>query len=172
MARDPPKRPPSLTNSLTISLNRDKFLRLTQFSALFCAWLLPRSKLAPGSVAFWRLLATQTALLRRLSRLGRNFEFFHNVIKIKQQDSFLYYTSVGRQLFLGSFLTWDAALALDFLGIYKLKNAKRIQREAARCWMMAILCNIMTQVYRLYRLQNHTSNGEQEASEEEDKKTM
>ncbi|RMJ03409.1 hypothetical protein CDV36_015063 [Fusarium kuroshium] len=149
---------------LITSLGRDGLLRLAQFCACFYAWVLSKSNLAPGDSTAWKLLSERTTHVRRMSRLGRNIEFFDRAIRglvAKNECSFIRYTSFGHRLGLAVFLTWDALVALDTLAIYKLKSVKNSQRAAVRSWLAAILCNIIGQVYKLSKLQH------QERSDEE-----
>ncbi|KAH6989670.1 peroxisomal biogenesis factor 11 [Ilyonectria sp. MPI-CAGE-AT-0026] len=155
--------------SLAMSLSREKLLRLTQYWARLCAWFLSRSNSLPGTIATWKLLMKQAALIRKLSRLGNNVEYFRAAFQTfaaKDQDSVIRYTSMGRQLGFAGYLTCDAATSLDILGIRKLKAAKRVQMEASRFWSAALLCSVIAQVYNLSSLrQQAQSDKEDNASQ-------
>ncbi|RSL57980.1 hypothetical protein CEP53_006276 [Fusarium sp. AF-6] len=158
---------PAIANHLQClitSIGRDRLLRLTQFCACFYAWVLSKSKLAPGDSITWKLLSERTVHVRRMSRLGRNIQFFDRAIRrfmAKNECSFIRYTSLGHHLGLAVFLSWDALVALDTLAIYRLKSVKNAQRAAARSWLAAILCNIIAQVYKLSDLQHQEQRDEE-----------
>ncbi|KAH7128929.1 peroxisomal biogenesis factor 11 [Dactylonectria macrodidyma] len=153
----------NLIQCLATALSRDKLLRLTQFFARFYAWFLSRRKCRTRNIATWKLVMKQAALIRRLSRLGNNIQYFQVAIQTflaKDQDPVLLYAAIGRQLGLAGFLTCDAAIALDTLDMWRLKSTERVHIEASRLWSIAVLCNIIAGGYELCKLQQQQRTGE------------
>ena len=140
---------------LTESFDRDKVLRLTQYLARICVWIFSDNNFPAGSIGIWPLLTKQTALVRRLSRLGKNFQYYQNIIQTsltKDKDHVEFLTTMGHQIGIAAFLSCDALIALDTLGLYKLKNLKRVQMEASRMWSVAIMCNFVSGLHALRKL--------------------
>lgn len=143
----------SLADSISVSITREKLFRLTQNSALLYSWFLRQRSWAPGDAAFWALVAKQAALVSRLNRLGKVIEVLGLAARVESKEAVIHYTSVLRQLSMASYLAWDGIIALDNLGLFPVKDLRRAQREAARCWMGVILSSVTAQLYRLHSLQ-------------------
>lgn len=59
---------------------------------------------------------------------------------------------MGRQLGYAGYLTLDAATVVDAAGIRRFEGAKRLQREAYRCWMVGLVFSAVSGAYGLYQL--------------------
>lgn len=70
----------------------------------------------------------------------------------KSLDPVLKYCAVGRQLGYAGYLTLDAVTVVDVVGIRRFEGAKRVQREAYRCWMVGLVFSAVSGVYGLYQL--------------------
>lgn len=72
------------------------------------------------------------------------------------------YCAVGRQLGYAGYLTFDAVTYLDAAGIRKSESAKRLQKEAYRCWAIGLFFSVVSGSYSLYnlRLQSQRINKE------------
>lgn len=88
-------------------------------------------------------------------RIGKNVEHFKaaaTAADSKSLDPVVKYCAVGRQLGYAGYLSLDAATVIDAAGIRRFEGAKRLQREAYRCWMVGLLFSAVSGAYGLYNL--------------------
>lgn len=99
-------------------------------------------------------------LTRKIMRVGKFVEHFKAAAAAadaKAMDPVLRYCAVGRQLGYAGYMTLDCLTVADAAGIYKTESAKRLQREAYRCWLAGLTFNVVAGVYSLWRLQQRAT---------------
>jgi hypothetical protein len=135
------------------NINREKTLRFLQFYAKFYIWTKSthiRKGGSPAQLETWKLLIKQIILIRRLSRLGRNVAYLQDAARLLvlgksgQEDAVVYCASVGHKLGLAGYLTCDAVVALDTLGLLPLKglSVDQTQKQSSLWWAFSITCNL------------------------------
>jgi peroxin-11B len=137
------------------TVGRDKLLRTLQYFSRFYAWYLFRTNGTPGEIAPFEAIKKQFGLTRKILRIGKNVEHFKAAAVAadsKGLDPVVKYCAVGRQLGYAGYLTFDAATVLDAAGIRKSAAAKRLQREAYKCWMVGLLFSVASGSYSLWNL--------------------
>ncbi|KAH6679701.1 putative peroxisomal membrane protein PMP27 [Halenospora varia] len=142
------------------TVGRDKLLRTLQYFSRFYAWYLFRTNGSPSEIAPFEAIKKQFGLARKLMRVGKNIEHLKAAAVAadsKSLDPITKYCAVGRQLGYAGYLTLDAATILDAAGIRKSESAKRLSKEAYRCWMFGLLFSTMSGVYSLYNLRQQQS---------------
>ncbi|KAH0440247.1 peroxisomal biogenesis factor 11 [Colletotrichum camelliae] len=150
------------------TVGRDKLLRTLQYFARFYAWYLFRTNGSKTEIAPWDAIKKQFGLTRKLMRVGKNVEHFKAAAvasDAKTMDPVLRYAAVGRQLGYAGYLTFDAATVLDAAGIRKWEGAKKLQKEAYRCWAIGLICSVIAQSYTLYRLQQREAKVDKKEGE-------
>uniref|UniRef100_L2G7H6 Peroxisomal biogenesis factor n=1 Tax=Colletotrichum fructicola (strain Nara gc5) TaxID=1213859 RepID=L2G7H6_COLFN len=118
------------------TVGRDKLLRTLQYFARFYAWYLFRTNGSKTEIAPWDAIKKQFGLTRKIMRLG-----------------------------YAGYLTFDAATVLDAAGIRKWEGAKKLQKEAYRCWAIGLICSVIAQSYTLYRLQQREAKVDKKEGE-------
>ncbi|RDL37089.1 putative Peroxisomal membrane protein PMP27 [Venustampulla echinocandica] len=134
---------------------RDKLLRTLQYFSRFYAWYLFRTNASPGEIAPFNAIKKQFGLARKLMRVGKNIEHLKAAAVAadsKTLSPVVKYCAVGRQLGYAGYLSFDAVTYLDASGIRKFEGAKRLQKEAYRCWMVGLIFSAASGVYSLYNL--------------------
>jgi peroxin-11B len=137
------------------TVGRDKLLRTLQYFSRFYAWYLFRTNGTPGEIAPFDAIKKQFGLTRKILRIGKNVEHFKAAAiaaDSKGLDPVVKYCAVGRQLGYAGYLTFDAATVLDAAGIRKSAAAKRLQKEAYKCWMVGLLFSVVSSSYTLWNL--------------------
>ena len=137
------------------TVGRDKLLRTLQYFSRFYAWYLFRTNGTPGEIAPFDAIKKQFGLTRKIMRIGKNIEHIKAAAiaaDSKGLDPVVKYCAVGRQLGYAGYLTFDAVTVLDAAGIRKSAAAKRLQREAYKCWMVGLLFSVASGSYTLYNL--------------------
>ncbi|KAK1838822.1 peroxisomal biogenesis factor 11 [Colletotrichum chrysophilum] len=150
------------------TVGRDKLLRTLQYFARFYAWYLFRTNGSKTEIAPWDAIKKQFGLTRKIMRVGKNVEHFKAAAvasDAKTMDPVLRYAAVGRQLGYAGYLTFDAATVLDAAGIRKWEGAKKLQKEAYRCWAIGLICSVIAQSYTLYRLQQREAKVDKKEGE-------
>ncbi|KAI8223787.1 Peroxisomal membrane protein PMP30A [Colletotrichum sp. SAR 10_99] len=150
------------------TVGRDKLLRTLQYFARFYAWYLFRTNGSKTEIAPWDAIKKQFGLTRKIMRVGKNVEHFKAAAiasDAKTMDPVLRYAAVGRQLGYAGYLTFDAATVLDAAGIRKWEGAKKLQKEAYRCWAIGLICSVVAQSYTLYRLQQREAKVDKKEGE-------
>ncbi|KAJ0381986.1 hypothetical protein COL922a_013460 [Colletotrichum nupharicola] len=150
------------------TVGRDKLLRTLQYFARFYAWYLFRTNGSKTEIAPWDAIKKQFGLTRKIMRVGKNVEHFKAAAvasDAKTMDPVLRYAAVGRQLGYAGYLTFDAATVLDAAGIRKWEGAKKLQKEAYRCWAIGLICSVISQSYTLYRLQQREAKVDKKEGE-------
>ncbi|KAI4134733.1 MAG: hypothetical protein LQ347_001279 [Umbilicaria vellea] len=137
------------------TVGRDKLIRTLQYFSRFYAWYLLRTNALPSSIAPFDAIKKQFGLCRKLLRLGKNVEHFKAaaVAADTKGDAVLRYCAVGRQLGYATYLTLDMVTFLDSAGIRQSANAKRLQREAFKAWLVGLTFNVVAGLYTLFQLQ-------------------
>ena len=137
---------------------RDKLIRLVQYSCRLRIWFLLNNKHSSQLLQErWGMLVRQLNSTRKLLRVGKAPEYVQAAIKIiaiDNHDHFLQYLLSLRQLLFASYVALDNATVLDSLGVYPWRSARRIQVEASRLWLGAIVCGLVTQLYSFYKLKH------------------
>ncbi|KAF5483927.1 Peroxisomal membrane protein PMP30A [Colletotrichum fructicola] len=150
------------------TVGRDKLLRTLQYFARFYAWYLFRTNGSKTEIAPWDAIKKQFGLTRKIMRVGKNVEHFKAAAvasDAKTMDPVLRYAAVGRQLGYAGYLTFDAATVLDAARIRKWEGAKKLQKEAYRCWAIGLICSVIAQSYTLYRLQQREAKVDKKEGE-------
>jgi len=154
---------PTITHYLKFvatTQGRDKILRTLQYFSRFYAWYLLRTNASPKEIAPFEAIKKQFGLARKLMRVGKNVEHFKAAALASDQrggDPVLKYLAVGRQLGYAGYLSLDAVTYLDAAGIRPSPAAKRLSREASRCWFAGLLCSAISGTYALYQLSSKNS---------------
>jgi peroxin-11B len=163
---------PTITHYLkyvSTTVGRDKLLRTIQYFSRFYAWYLYRTNALPSTIAPFEAIKKQFGLTRKLMRVGKNVEHFKAAALAYDAKSpsapFLKYMAVGRQLGYGGYLTLDAATYLDAAGIKSSAMAKRLSREAYKCWFVGLACSAMGGLYSLYQLRERETRLNKEIGE-------
>ena len=89
----------------------------------------------------------------RLGKFVEHFKAAALAADSKSMDPFMKYLAVGRQLGYAFYMTFDAMVYVDAVGIRKFEGAARLQILAYRAWLVGLLCNIISSVYTLYQQQ-------------------
>lgn len=137
------------------TIGRDKLIRVMQYFARFYSWYLLRTNGTPLQMAPWDVIKKQFGLIRKVMRFGKNIEHVKAAAvaaDAKSMDPVLRYTAVGRQLGYAGYLTLDAVILPDALGIRKSPSAKKLQEYAFKCWTVGLVFSAVAQSYTLYRL--------------------
>jgi len=140
---------------VSTTIGRDKLLRTLQYFSRFYAWYLFRTNGSPSEIAPYEAIKKQFGLTRKIMRIGKNIEHFKaaaTAADSKSLDPVVKYCAVGRQLGYAGYLSLDAATVIDAAGIRRFEGAKRLQREAYRCWMVGLLFSAVSGAYGLYNL--------------------
>jgi len=140
---------------IATTVGRDKVLRTLQYFSRFYAWYLFRTNATPAEIAPYEAIKKQFGLARKLMRVGKNIEHFKAAAQAadtRGSDPVLKYLAVGRQLGYAGYLTFDAVTYLDAAGIKPSASAKRLSREAYKCWFAGLLCSALSGTYTLYQL--------------------
>ncbi|EMT74370.1 peroxisomal biogenesis factor 11 [Fusarium oxysporum II5] len=137
---------------------RDKLIRLVQYlTRLQIRFLLNNKRSSQLNLEQWRKLVRHLNSTRKLLRVGKAPEYVQaavNIITIDTADHFLQHILSLRQLLLAGYITLDNVTVLDSLGVYPWKTARRIQVEASRLWLGAIICGLVAQLYFFYNLKH------------------
>jgi len=141
------------------TVGRDKLLRTIQYFSRFYAWYLFRTNGSPSEIAPYEAIKKQFGLTRKIMRIGKNVEHFKAAAAAadsKSLDPVVKYCAVGRQLGYAGYLSFDLATVMDAAGIRKWEGAKRLQREAYRCWLVGLLFSTASGLYSLYGLRQQS----------------
>ncbi|TVY73196.1 Peroxisomal membrane protein PMP27 [Lachnellula suecica] len=142
------------------TVGRDKLLRTLQYFSRFYAWYLFRTNGSPSEIAPFEAIKKQFGLARKIMRVGKNVEHFKAAAMAadsKSLDPVIKYCAVGRQLGYAGYLTFDAVTVIDAVGIRKFEGAKRMQREAYKCWATGLFFSAVSGLYSLYNLKQQES---------------
>ena len=142
------------------TVGRDKLLRTLQYFSRFYAWYLYRTNGLPSEIAPFEAMKKQFGLTRKILRFGKNVEHFKAAAiaaDAKGLDPVIKYCAVGRQLGYAGYLSFDALTVADAAGIRKSEGAKRLQREAYKCWMAGLVFSIASGGYSLWNLKQQAA---------------
>lgn len=102
----------------------------------------------------------------RLGKFVEHFKAAAVAADTKGLDPVLRYLAIGRQLGYAFYMTFDAMVYPDSVGIKKFEGAARLQREAYRAWFAGLMCNVIAGVYTLYGLQQRAREQKDSADAE------
>jgi peroxin-11B len=155
---------PFLTHCLDFAATtagRDKVFRTIQYIARFYAWYLARVGKRLDLSTRYSSLKKQLGLVRKLLRVGKNVEHFKAAAMAFDNgstDSFIRYTTVGRQLSYFIYLTADSSTIFDALGVRYWAAARRLEEQAHRFWVLGLAFSIACQSYTLARIRQRESS--------------
>ena len=102
----------------------------------------------------------------RLGKFVEHFKAAALAADSKSMDPFMKYLAVGRQLGYAFYMTFDAMVYVDAVGIRKFEGAARLQILAYRAWLVGLLCNIVSSTYTMYQQQVQLRKHEDSADAE------
>ncbi|KAG9306088.1 hypothetical protein G9A89_015992 [Geosiphon pyriformis] len=138
------------------TVGRDKVYRTIQYFSRFFAWHLYRQGYSKESIQRFTNLKNTLALSRKLMRLGKPLEHLQAASKsLREQDEFLKFASVGRQLGYAGYLFCDTFSWAHLAGVYKFNQIKRINQNAARFWFIGLVFSIIGGLYKLRQISMH-----------------
>jgi len=143
------------------TVGRDKILRTLQYFSRFYAWYLYRTNNPNSAIAPYNAVKTQFGLARKIMRVGKFVEHFKAAaelydasIKMRANggDRVLQYLQILRQLGYGFYMSFDMLTVLDAAGIKKSVQAKDLQRQAYKAWLVGLLASAASGIYSNYIL--------------------
>ncbi|KGO69170.1 Peroxisomal biogenesis factor 11 [Penicillium italicum] len=139
------------------TVGRDKLLRTLQYFSRFYAWYLYRTNKPQSAIDPYNAVKKHFGATRKIMRIGKFLEHlkaaavaFDNKNPV---DPFLRYLAIGRQLGYAGYLTLDAIIVIDLIGVRKLSSVKQLQKSANRCWSAGLIFSAVAGIYTLVRLQ-------------------
>ncbi|KAI3660247.1 hypothetical protein MP638_005110 [Amoeboaphelidium occidentale] len=133
------------------TVGRDKLYRLVQYFSKYLAFYLQASgTLEKSTIEKLTRLSSAVGLARKLFRVGKPIDFFQTIMKsVNIKDDVIRYCVVGRSTFLAGWLTLDIFQWLNAQKVIEIQDIKTINRTAAKCWLLGLICAVTADLYRL-----------------------
>ncbi|MBW0481194.1 hypothetical protein O181_020909 [Austropuccinia psidii MF-1] len=139
------------------TVGRDKLYRTAQYFSRFLVWYLQKYDHDKQMALRFNNLKSALGLSRKLMRIGKPLEHLQAALKATKEfyDPVLAICTIGRQLAYASYLFNDMVIwaeKIKFITVEKA-NLANVNKRAAQFWMVGILLNIASGVYKHQQVQ-------------------
>ncbi|KAI8926682.1 peroxisomal biogenesis factor 11 [Entophlyctis helioformis] len=135
---------------LSTAVGRDRINRFLQYFSRFLIWYGQRNGFTKENIARITALMAAAGQTRKMMRAGRQIEFFRNAQKsLTIKDEIIRATTVGKNVSMGLWLTFDLLQLIHSIGLYKFESIKDIQARGNRFWFIALLASLIGGAYKI-----------------------
>jgi len=129
---------------------RDKLFRVFQYSSKFVYWQLLKAGKNKVLVEKLKLLESQLSTTRKVLRLGKSMDMLKGAWQSSHlADTILRHTLTLAKLHQSAYLLIDNLVWLGKVGLVDA-DVKRWVQLSARFWLIAIIFNIMRNIYDIH----------------------